>query len=104
MSLKTIADELIGLHNEYKQIEERLKIKRQDMYNAFLEYDKEKVELDNNIIYKTPEREQLRIVNREKLLTILADKITDATIIEDILAEVIYDSTLNSGIRIVKKA
>ena len=103
MSLKIIADELIEIHNEYKEIENRLKTKRIDMYNAFLEYDEEKIELDNNTIFKVPEREQLRIVNREKLLNILSDKIDDVALIGDILSEVIYDSRLNSGIRIIKK-
>ena len=104
MPLKIIADELIEIQDEYQVVDDRLKAKRLEMYNAFLEYEKDKIELDNNIIYKTPEREQLRIVNREKLLNILSEKIDDEKLIEDILSEVIYDSKLNSGIRITKKA
>ena len=103
MPLKTIADELIEIHNEHKILDDRLQAKRLEMYNAFLEYEKDKIELDNNIIYKTLEREQLRIVNREKLLNILSDKIDDETLIENILSEVIYDSKLNPGIGITKK-
>ena len=103
MSLKTIADELIEIHNEHKILDDRLQAKRLEMYNTFLEYEKDKIELDNNIIYKTSESDQLRIVNREKLLNILSDKIDDETLIENILSEVIYDSKLNPGIRITKK-
>ena len=103
MPLKTIADELIEIQNEHKILDDRLQAKRLEMYNAFLEYEKDKIELDNNIIYKTPERDQLRIVNREKLLNILSDKIDDEALIEDILSEVIYDSKLNPGIRVTKK-
>ncbi|MBL0686869.1 MAG: hypothetical protein JJV94_03475 [Sulfurospirillum sp.] len=104
MPLKTIADELIEIQNEYQIVDDKLKAKRLEMYKAFLEYEKDEIELDNNIIYKTPEREQLRIVNREKLLNILSDKIDNETLIEDIFSEVIYYSKLSPGIRVTKKA
>jgi len=103
MSLKTIADELIIIQNEYKILDDRLQAKRLEMYNSFLEYEKDKIELEDYIIHKTQERDQLRIVNREKLLNILSDKIQDELLIENILSEVIYDSKLNAGIRITKK-
>ena len=102
-NLTHISKEAINLYEEHKAIEEKLKQKKEQLFNTFIAEDIDFKKIDNYTIYKVPENEQIRFVKREDILNVLTDKIDDENIIEDILSQILKNLKTKSYIKIVKK-
>jgi len=98
-----VGKETVKLYEEYKSIEEKLKQKKEQLFNIFIAENIDFKQIDNYTIYKVPENEQIRFVKREDILNVLTDKIEDERLIENILSQILKNSTTKSHIKIVKK-
>jgi len=98
-----VGKETTKLYEEYKAVEEKLKQKKEQLFNIFIAENIDFKQVDNYTIYKVPENEQIRFVKREDILNVLTDKIDDENIIEDILSQILKNSKTKSHIKIVKK-
>ena len=98
-----ISKEIIKLNEEYKAIDEKLKQKKEQLFNIFIAENIDFKKIDNYTIYKVPKNEQIRLVKREDILNVLTDRIDDDKIIEDILSQILKNSKTKSYIKIVKK-
>ena len=98
-----IGKETTKLYEEYKAVEEKLKQKKEQLFNIFIAENIDFKQVDSYTIYKVPENEQIRFVKREDILNVLTDKIDDEAIIEDILSQILKNSKIKSHIKIVKK-
>ncbi len=98
-----VGKETVKLYEEYKSIEEKLKQKKEQLFNIFIAENIDFKQIDNYTIYKVPENEQIRFVKREDILNVLTDNIEDESLIENILSQILKNSTTKSHIKIVKK-
>ena len=98
-----VSKETTKLYEEYKAVEEKLKQKKEQLFNIFIAENIDFKQVDNYTIYKVPENEQIRFVKREDILNVLTDKIDDENLIEDILSQILKNSKTKSHIKIVKE-
>ena len=102
-NIMRVGRETLKLNEEYKSIEEKLKQKKEELFNIFIAENIDFKQVDNYTIFKVPENEQIRLVKREDLLNVLTDKVDDTSLIEDILSQILKNSKTKSHIKIVKK-
>ena len=75
-NITLMGKETIKLYEEYKDVEEKLKQKKEQLFNTFIAENIDFKQVDNYAIYKVPENEQIRLVKREDILNVLTDKYT----------------------------
>lgn len=93
--------ELIELSNQYKDIEERYKQKKEQMKNLFLSEGISEKVIDGMKILQIPENSLERVVNKETLVNVVSEKINDAGLAGELIAELLKNSQVKSYIKVV---
>lgn len=100
--IEKIGRELIEINKQYKEIDTKLKLKKEEITKLFLIEDCNEKVIEEFKISKIPENKQERVVKKETLINVISEKVEDPDLAGIILSEILKDSKIKSHIKVTK--